>query len=314
MKFKVFIDGKEGTTGLKIFDRLAKRSDLEVLLIDEDKRKDTCERKKLINAADIAFFCLPDAAAIEAAALVESDHVKIIDASTAHRVDPNWVYGFPELGQGQREKIAESHRIANPGCYATGFISLVHPMVELGLMPKDYPVVCHAISGYSGGGKKMIAAYAEPNRSSEYLGVRQYGLSQSHKHQKEMQVVSGISDTPIFNPAVADFYAGMTVSVPLYTKLLKGKPTVAQIHEQLCEYYAGQKFVKVMPLGGESKFDGGFLPSSYLADTNKLEIFVFGNDERILLASCLDNLGKGASGAAVQNMNIALGLDESTGL
>lgn len=314
MKYKVFIDGKEGTTGLRIFDRLAERDDLDILLIDEDKRKDTAERKKLINAADIAFFCLPDAAAVEAASLVESSHVKIIDASTAHRVDPNWVYGFPELSFEQREKIAESHRIANPGCYATGFISLVHPMIKLGIMPADYPVVCHAISGYSGGGKKMIASYAESDRSSQLDGVRQYALGQAHKHQKEMQVISKMAHTPIFNPAVADFYNGMTVSIPLYTNLLNQKPTVAEIHERLSEYYAGQTFVKVMPLGSESDFAGGFLPSNHLADTNMLEIYVFGCEDRVLLASCLDNLGKGASGAAVQNMNIALGIDETTGL
>ena len=314
MKYKIFIDGKEGTTGLKIFDRLAGRSDLEILLIDEDKRKDVEERKKLINAADVAFFCLPDAAAVEAASLVESDHVKIIDASTAHRVDPNWVYGFPELSNEQRKKITESHRIANPGCYATGFISLVHPMIKLGLMPADYPVVCHAISGYSGGGKKMIASYTEEERSEQFKGVRQYALGQTHKHQKEMQIISGMAHTPIFNPAVADFYNGMTVSVPLYTKLLNGKPTAADIHEKLSEYYAGQKFVKVMPMGSESDFVGGFLPSNHLADTNQLEIYVFGYEDRVLIASCLDNLGKGASGAAVQNMNIALGLDEATGL
>ena len=314
MKYKVFIDGKEGTTGLKIFDRLAGRSDLEILLIDEDKRKDVEERKKLINAADVAFFCLPDAAAIEAASLVESDKVKIIDASTAHRTNPGWAYGFPELSKEFRQKIETNQFIANPGCYATGFISLVHPMVKLGIMPADYPVVCHAISGYSGGGKKMIGAYADENRPNEYNSVRQYGLTQSHKHQKEMKIISGLSDTPIFNPAVSDFFNGMTVNVPVYTKLLNNKLTAEQIHEQLSEYYAGQNFVKVMPFGGEGVLEGGFLPSNQLADTNMLHIYVCGNDERVLLASCLDNLGKGASGAAVQNMNIALGLDETTGL
>ena len=314
MKFKVFIDGKEGTTGLKIFDRLEGRSDLEVLLIDEEKRKDTNARKELINSSDVTFLCLPDEAAVEAVSLVENDHVKVIDASTAHRVDPAWVYGFPELSKEQREKIAASHRIANPGCYATGFISLAHPMVKLGLMPADYPVVCHAISGYSGGGKKMIAAYADAGRAAEYDSVRQYGLTQSHKHQKEMQVLSGLTDIPIFNPAVSDFFAGMTVSVPVYTKLLSRKLTARQLHEILSEYYDGQRFVKVMPFMGEGVLTGGFLPSNALADTNDLQIFVCGNDERVLLAACLDNLGKGASGAAVQNMNIALGIDEATGL
>lgn len=314
MKFKVFIDGKEGTTGLKIFDRLEKRSDLEVLLIDEDKRKDSEERKKLINASDVTFFCLPDQAAVEAAALVESDKVKIIDASTAHRVNPAWVYGFPELSKQQREAVKASHRIANPGCYATGFISLMHPLVKGGIVPADYPVSCHAISGYSGGGKKMIAAYADENRSAEYNSVRQYGLSQSHKHQKEMQMLSGLEYTPMFNPAVADFYSGMTVSVPLFTRLLSKKVTPADVLEYFKDYYKDEHFVRVMPLMGEGVLEGGFLPSNSLADTNFLDIFVFGNEERILVAACLDNLGKGASGAAVQNMNIALGIDEKTGL
>ncbi len=314
MKFKVFIDGKEGTTGLKIFDRLEGRSDLEVLLIDEEKRKDVNARKALINASDVTFLCLPDEAAVEAVSLVENDHVKVIDASTAHRVDPAWDYGFPELSKTQREKISASHRIANPGCYATGFISLVHPMIKLGIMPANYPVVCHAISGYSGGGKKMIAAYADTDRAAEYGAVRQYGLTQSHKHQKEMKVLSGLTDIPIFNPAVADFFAGMTVSVPLYSKLLDKKLTARQIHEILSEYYDGQRFVKVMPFMGEGVLTGGFLPSNALVDTNNLQIFVCGSDDRVLLAACLDNLGKGASGAAVQNMNIALGLDEATGL
>lgn len=314
MKFKVFIDGKEGTTGLKIFDRLEGRSDLEILLIDDEKRKDTSERKKLINASDVTFLCLPDDAAKEAVSLVESSHVKVIDASTAHRVDPQWAYGFPELSAEQRKKISGSHRIANPGCYATGFISLVAPLVSEGVMPADYPVVSHAISGYSGGGKKMISAYADPNRTADYNSVRQYALTQNHKHQKEMQVLSGLSDIPLFNPAVSDFFAGMTVSVPLHTRLLNKKPTPQQIHALLAAHYDGQHFVKVMPFMGEGVLPDGFLSSNHLADTNNLQIFVFGNQDRILLAACLDNLGKGASGAAVQNMNIALGLDEATGL
>ena len=194
MAYQIFIDGQEGTTGLKILDRLAARPDLEILKIDEEKRKDPAERQKLINASDITFLCLPDAAAIEAAALATNDHVKIIDASTAHRVASGWAYGFPELSGGHRAAIAASHRIANPGCYATGFISVAAPMVKKGWMPADYPVVCHAISGYSGGGKKMIAAYADPHRPAEYQSVRQYGLTQSHKHQKEMQVLSGLAD------------------------------------------------------------------------------------------------------------------------
>ena len=314
MAFKVFIDGQEGTTGLQIYERMERRSDLEVLKISEEKRKDPKERQKLINASDVTFLCLPDAAAKEAVSLVENPDVVIIDASTAHRTAPGWVYGFPELSREQRQAIASSKRIANPGCYATGFISIVKPLVELGVMPKDYPVVCHAISGYSGGGKKMIAAYADPNRSDEYLSVRQYALGQVHKHQNEMKVISNIAYTPIFNPAVSDFYKGMTVSVPLYSRLLSNSPTALDIHKLLSEFYNGQNFVKVLPFMGEGVLEGGFLPSNSLAGTNMLEILVAGNEERILIAACLDNLGKGASGAAVQNMNIALGLDETTGL
>lgn len=314
MAFKVYIDGKEGTTGLKIFDRLEARADLEILLIDEEKRKDPAQRKKLINASDVTFLCLPDDAAVEAVSLVENSRVKVIDASTAHRVAPGWAYGFPELSLQHRSAVEASARIANPGCYATGFISLVYPLVKLGVLPSDYPFVCHAISGYSGGGKKMIAAYQNPARPAEYDSVRQYGLSQSHKHQKEMQIVSGIDYIPIFNPAVSDFLCGMTVSVPLYARLLPQKRGAKAIHELLSSYYEGLRFVRVMPFCGEGVLEGGFLPSNALANTNDLEIYVCGNDERILLAACLDNLGKGASGAAVQNMNIALGLDEATGL
>ncbi|MEG1774533.1 MAG: N-acetyl-gamma-glutamyl-phosphate reductase, partial [Oscillospiraceae bacterium] len=208
MAFQIFIDGKEGTTGLQLFDRMQNRPDLTLLQIDDDKRKDPAERKKLMNASDVTFLCLPDEAAIEAAAMIDNPHTKVIDASTAHRLSPGWAYGFPELSPAFREAIAASPRIANPGCYATGMISIVYPLIRLGLMPTDYPVVCHAISGYSGGGKKMISAYANPARTAEYSGVRQYGLSQSHKHQAEMQAVPGLAYTPIFNPAVADFYCG----------------------------------------------------------------------------------------------------------
>jgi N-acetyl-gamma-glutamyl-phosphate reductase len=313
MAYKVFIDGREGTTGLKIHDMLKKRADLEILQIDDEKRKDPAEREKLINSSDVAFLCLPDAAAQEIAPKVKTG-VKVIDASTAHRTSPGWAYGFPELSAENRKLIERSDRIANPGCYPTGFISLVYPLVKNGVLPTDYPVVCHAVSGYSGGGKKLITAYQSKERSADYIGVRQYALTQSHKHQKEMQVIAGLKYTPIFNPSVADFYAGMTVSVPLFSRLLKGEPSAKDLHGMLSKYYEGQRFVKVMPLGVEGELEGGFLPSNHLAGTNMLEIYVFGNDERILLASCLDNLGKGASGAAIQCMNIALGLDEGVGL
>jgi N-acetyl-gamma-glutamyl-phosphate reductase len=314
MAFKIFIDGKEGTTGLKIFERLSDRADLDILLIDEARRKDADRRKKLINASDLTFLCLPDEAAVQAVLLAENSRTKIIDASTAHRVSPGWAYGFPELSAGHRRAIETSARIANPGCYPTGFLSLVYPLRALGLLPADYPVVCHAVSGYSGGGKKMIAAYENPDRPAEYDGPRQYALAQSHKHQREMQAIAGLDSPPIFNPAVSDFFCGMTVSVPLYARLLAKNPGARDIHELLCGYYEGRRFVRVMPFGGQGVLADGFLSSNALCGTNDLHIYVCGNDERILLAACLDNLGKGASGAAVQCMNLALGLDEAAGL
>ena len=307
MKTKVFIDGKEGTTGLQIFDRFAGRDDLEILVIDEDKRKDTAERKRLINESDITFLCLPDAAAIEAVALCENPDTRIIDASTAHRTNPAWDYGFPELSAMHREKIANSKRVANPGCYASGFISLVYPLVQAGILPEDYPLTAHAVSGYSGGGKKMIATIEGPDKTFEMNSPRQYALTQAHKHLPEMQYVCGLKHKPMFNPIVDDYYNGMVVSVPLISRALAKVYTPADIHEILSQHYAGQKYVKVMELGGKETLPDGFLPANTLAGTNDMQIFVFGNDEQILLCSRFDNLGKGASGAAVQNMDIMLG-------
>lgn len=314
MKTKVFIDGKEGTTGLKIFERLPSRDDIEILLIDEDKRKDTNERKRLINESDITFLCLPDAAAVEAVSLIENPNTRIIDASTAHRTNPEWDYGFPELSKLHRENIAKSKRVANPGCYATGFISLVYPLVEAGVLPEAYPLTAHAVSGYSGAGKKMISAMESDEKTFEMNSPRQYALSQCHKHLPEMQKVCGLKYKPMFNPIVDDYFSGMVVSVPIVTRALDKKYGVKDIHEILAAHYEGQNFVKVMELGGEQTLSDGFLAANTLADTNDLQIFVCGNDEHILLASRLDNLGKGASGAAVQSMNIMLGLDERTGL
>lgn len=311
---KVFIDGKEGTTGLQIFERLPKRNDIEILLIDEDKRKDVNERKRLINESDITFLCLPDAAAIEAVSLVENPNTRIIDASTAHRTNPAWDYGFAELSKAHREAIANSKRVANPGCYASGFISLVYPLVQAGVIPKDYPVISHAVSGYSGGGKKMIAAIEGEDKTKAMCSPRQYALPQSHKHIPEMQKICGLAFEPMFNPIVDDYYAGMVVSLPLITRTLPKKYTPADIHEILSAHYAGQRFVKVMELGGKETLPDGFLSANDLEGTNDMQLFVFGNEERILLCSRLDNLGKGASGAAVQNMNIMLGIDEATGL
>lgn len=314
MPYRVFIDGQEGTTGLRIHERLSGREELELLLIDPEKRKDPAERRRLMNQADVVFLCLPDAAAQEAAALVENENTCVIDASTAHRTAPGWVYGFPELCPGQREQIQAAKRIANPGCYATGFLSLVRPLVSAGVVPPDYPVVCHAVSGYSGGGKKMIAAYESDGRPNEYDAPRQYALSQTHKHHKEMLALSGLRFLPAFNPIVSNFYSGMCVSVPLHTRLLNGNPGPELIWKLFSDYYAGEKLITVAPLQGEGVLVGGFLPSNALSGTDRLTIFVCGNEERILLAACLDNLGKGASGAAVQNMNLALGLDETAGL
>jgi len=311
---KVFIDGKEGTTGLQIFDRLPKRNDIEILLIDEEKRKDINERKRLINESDITFLCLPDAASREAVTLVENPNTRIIDASTAHRTNPDWDYGFAELSKAHREAIANSKRVANPGCYASGFISLVYPLVQAGVLPADYPVISHAVSGYSGGGKKLIAQVEDENKAKALCSPRQYALTQSHKHIPEMQKICGLQFEPMFNPIVDDYYAGMVVSVPLISRTLPKKYTPADIHAILSEHYAGQRFVKVMELGGTETLPDGFLSANDLEGTNDMQLFVFGNDDRILLCSRLDNLGKGASGAAVQNMNIMLGIDEATGL
>lgn len=314
MKTKIFIDGKEGTTGIEIFERLGKRDDIEILLIDEDKRKDLNERKKFINMSDITFLCLPDAAAIEAVSLVENPNTRIIDASTAHRTNPEWDYGFPELSNMHRENIAKSKRVANPGCYATGFISLVYPLVQAGVLPEDYPLTAHAVSGYSGGGKKMIATIEGEDKTFEMASPRQYALAQSHKHLPEMQKICGLKYKPMFNPIVDDYYSGMVVSVPLVSRALTKNYTPADIHRIMSEHYAGQHFVKVMELGAKETLADGFLPANTLAGTNNLQIFVCGSDDHILLASRLDNLGKGASGAAVQSMNIMMGIDEKIGL
>ncbi|MDE6148795.1 MAG: N-acetyl-gamma-glutamyl-phosphate reductase [Ruminococcus sp.] len=307
MKTKVFIDGKEGTTGLQIFDRFEGRDDLEILTISEDKRKDTAERKRLINESDFTFLCLPDAAAVEAASLCENPNTRIIDASTAHRTNPAWDYGFPELSPQHKQKIKNSKRVANPGCYASGFISLVYPLMQAGVLPEDYPLTCHAVSGYSGAGKKMIAVIESENKTKEMCSPRQYALTQAHKHLPEMQYVCGLKYKPMFNPIVDDYYNGMVVSVPLISRALTKAYTPKDIHEILSEHYSGQKYVKVMELGGKDTLPDGFLAANTLAGTNDMQIFVFGNDEQILLSSRFDNLGKGASGAAVQNMDIMLG-------
>ncbi len=307
----IYIDGKEGTTGLQIYDRLAGREDIVLLLIDEDRRKDAAERKKLMNAADLVFLCLPDAAAVEAAALVENPGTRIIDASTAHRTAPGWVYGFPELGPDRRAAIRGAKRVANPGCYATGFISLTAPLVKRGVLSPDAPLACHAVSGYTGGGKKAIAQYEAAEREEELKSPRHYAVTLAHKHIPEMMQVCGLTKKPLFMPMICDFPQGMVVTVPLYLESLAGHQTLESLRALYRDFYAGARFVTVRPDDAPAC---GFIGSSNLAGTNDLQIFVCGNGEQAMLCARLDNLGKGASGAAVQNMNLMLGLPEETGL
>ena len=305
---KVFIDGGAGTTGLKIVERMQAREDVALITLDEEHRKDPVSRKEAIHAADAVFLCLPDDAAKEAAVLAEGAKAVVIDASTAHRTAEGWAYGFPELSPAHRAAIQNSKRIANPGCYASGFISLVYPLIAHGIAAKDYPFVCHAVSGYTGAGKKGIAQYEAEERDRSLDSPRLYALGLHHKHLPEMQKVCALSHPPVFTPYIYDFPCGMTVHVPLYRSLLQKKLTVGEMEEVFREHYAGCRFVKV------AKEETGFLAANTLEGTNLLEIFVNGNDEQLLLSARLDNLGKGASGAAVQNMNIALGLDEGLSL
>ena len=316
MAFKVFVDGQEGTTGLKIRDHLSKRKDIELFEIEPERRKDTARRKELLNEAEIVFLCLPDAAARESVAMISNPVTKIVDPSTAHRTDPSWVYGIPELSREQRERICNSKRVSVPGCHATGFIMPLFPLVSKGIVPKDYPVTCQSLTGYSGGGKKLIGAYEDVDAATKerLRGPRPYALGLTHKHLPEMQKHAGLDISPIFMPVVGNFYQGMLVSVPLFRKMLRGQPGAKEVHDELEAHYAGQKFVRVMPLSGEGHLSDGFLDPSACNGTNRIEIFVFGNAEQILLVSRFDNLGKGASGAAVQNMNLMLGVKEDEGL
>ena len=310
MKPKIYIDGREGTTGLQIYERLGTRDDLELLLIDESKRKDTAERKALMNAADLVFLCLPDAAAVEAVGLIENPDTRVIDASTAHRTAEGWTYGFAELGPEQRTAIQHSHRVANPGCHATGFISSVAPLVRMGFLAPDLPLCCYSLTGYSGGGKKLIAEYEAPDRDIRHESHRIYGLNLKHKHLPEMVKVCGLSRTPIFSPVLGDFYRGMATTVMLFRDQLTGKISGGELRDVLAEYYQGQRFISVAPYGG----DEPVLYASSLAGTDRLKIEVAGNDEQITVTALFDNLGKGASGAAVQNMNLMLGFEETAGL
>lgn len=303
---KVFIDGSAGTTGLKIFDRLSLRKDLQIITLPEQFRKDINARKDALNSCDVAFLCLPDLAAIEAVSLIENEKVKVIDTSTAHRTNTQWVYGFAEL-DGQMSKIEKANRIANPGCHATGFISLINPLVNAGVLDKKEKLACFSITGYSGGGKKMIADYESQDRCQLLNAPRQYGLSQEHKHLPEMKAICGLENQPLFCPIVADFDRGMQVTVPIFASQLKA--SVEDIKEIYRKAYNG-KVVKFKDFADEN----GFLSAQSMRGRDDLEISVFGNDERIILVSRFDNLGKGASGAAIQNMNILLGVEQTTGL
>ena len=304
---KIFIDGKEGTTGLRIYERIANRLDLELILLSDEERKDVEARRKALNSCDIAFLCLPDAAARESVALVENPNVTIIDASTAHRTDPGFVYGLPELSSEQFDKIANSKRIAVPGCHAGGFVALVKPLVDAGVISDELALTCFSITGYSGGGKKMIAEYEDENRDILLDSPRQYGVSQKHKHLPEMQAIPGLKVAPIFCPIVADYYSGMEVTVPLFAKDVKGG--VEAIKEVYKNLYTGP-IAKYVEAAGEN----GLMASNIFSGKDTLEVTVQGNEERILLVARFDNLGKGASGAAVECMNISLGKDPTTGL
>ena len=303
---KVFIDGSAGTTGLRIYDRIADRPDVEFIRLSEENRKEISERAKALNEADIAFLCLPDAAAIEAVNLLTNDSTVIIDTSTAHRTSPDFVYGFPEITG--REKIASAKRISSPGCHASGFIALVYPLVKAGAIKKDARLTCFSLTGYSGGGKKMIAEYEAPDRPKLLDAPRQYGISQQHKHLKEMTYICGLDNTPVFCPIVADFYSGMEVSVALTADMTSfSTDRIKDIYKKF--YKSGQ-----LIYFKEDADESGFLSAAALSGRDDMEISLSGNEERMILTARFDNLGKGASGSAIQNMNIVMGLDETTGL
>jgi N-acetyl-gamma-glutamyl-phosphate reductase len=310
---KVFVDGDQGTTGLNICERLEKRDDVELLPISPELRKDLSERKRLINSADIVFLCLPDDAAREAVSLVENQNTRLIDASTAHRTLPGWSYGFPELSEKHRRAIECGKRVAVPGCHASGFCAIIYPLVACGVLPPDYPFVCYSVTGYTGGGKKMIAEYESENRSFELSSPRHYALSQQHKHLAEMKAVCGLESMPVFSPIVADFPRGMVVSVPVFSKFLNKYAAKKELREFFAEYYEGKELISVAG-GDEESAQNGYLAANKLAGADNMELFVLGNDERMLLCARFDNLGKGASGAAIQCMNIMLGTQETCGL
>lgn len=326
MKKKIFVDGQSGTTGLEIHERLSKYTDIELIQIDYEKRRDPVERQKYLNEADFVFLCLPDDAAKEAVSLVTNPDTKIIDTSTAHRTMAGWTYGLPELSPAHKEAIKSSKRVSNPGCHATAFILSLYPLIENKVMPKDYPVSCQSITGYSGGGKNLIAKYEDESPDNPYKKApRPYSLGLNHKHLKEMMMHTGLTESPVFLPVVADYYRGLATMIPVHTKLLNKKLMGKELHELLEEHYKNQKFVKVMPYIDEAflkdsdinnvLFDGG-LDITACNNTNMAEIFVLGNDDRgiSIIITRIDNLGKGASGAAIQNMNLMLGFEEDYSL
>ena len=313
MTHRVFVDGQEGTTGLRIHEYLATRSDVELLRISPERRKDAAERARLLNAADVAFLCLPDAAAREAAALVTNPNTCLIDASTAHRVAPDWVFGLPELAPGQRERIRISKRIANPGCHSTGFLLLARPLVDAGLLPTSAAVTATSITGYSGGGKKMIEQYESADRSTRGAPTP-YGLKLEHKHVPEMTRHARLEVAPVFMPIVGDFYKGLAVSMPLHASQLRPGAGGEDLHAAYERHYAGEPYIRVMPLNDPAALEAVYFDVQACNDTNRVDIFVFSNADQLLLIARLDNLGKGASGAAVQSMNLHLGLDETVGL
>ena len=311
--YTVFVDGQEGTTGLRLLDHLQTRTDIEILRIAEDRRKDAAERARLLTAADVAFLCLPDDAAREAVSLVTNPRTCVIDASTAHRTLNDWVYGLPELTSEQRDKLRASKRIAVPGCHATAFVLLLRPLLAAGLIDCDTPISAFSLTGYSGGGKKMIAQY-ESSSDARLASPRPYALGLLHKHLPEMRVHAGLDEMPVFNPVVGNFFKGLAVTVPLFPQHLSGRPTRVQLHDALASRYSGERFIRVVDLDAAQALDEGFFDVQGCNDTNRADLFVFGSDERVALVARLDNLGKGAAGAAVQCMNVHLGCDEAIGL
>ncbi|MGN0747830.1 MAG: N-acetyl-gamma-glutamyl-phosphate reductase [Aristaeellaceae bacterium] len=314
MATTIFIDGKDGTTGLRIFDRLAGRADVSLITLEESRRKDPAARKECLHAADVAILCLPDAAARESVALAQGSKARILDTSTAHRTSGGWAYGFPELSIGHRDGIVHGQHVAVPGCHASGFIALVAPLVRCGIIPRDALLTCFSLTGYSGGGRKMIAQYEGDDRTPDLDSPRQYGLTQGHKHLPEMQHVTGLNTAPVFAPIVADFYSGMEVTLPLFPSQLRcGKHPVEEITAALREHYFGSPVVKVLSPGEVAALNG-FAAANALSGKDSMELMVLGNDERLQLAARFDNLGKGSSGAALQCLNLMLGAPETLGL